>query len=102
MIGTPTLGGSVTFEVDGPTGSVVVLNLGGTPTVNPTPGVEIEALLVTERRELLGVIPPSGTLSVNYPIAPSKQQGDVTHVQADVYLDRATILRTNSVPLVMR
>lgn len=103
VLGTPTVGGIVTFEVTGPPGSVARIFLGRNPALNPTPNTFIEELTTKDRVLLLGTIPPSGVVTRNQFVPTILPVGFTFWAQAQVTIvPGGEIRRSNSGSVTVR
>jgi hypothetical protein len=102
ILETPVPGGNLTFRVNAPVGSSVKLDLGRHAIVQDVPGLAEDVLVHTNRVFNLGVVPASGVVSFNFPLAASWPKGFTIFFQAVVTLPDTTIRYTHSIPVVLR
>ena len=102
LLDEPTPGANLTFRVDAPPGSDVDVVLGRNPVVVDVPGLEEDVLTTTNRVFHLGIVPPEGVVSLNFPTSAAWPKGFVLVFQAVATYPDASVRRSHSVPVVFR
>ena len=101
-LGSPTPGTPFTLRLSGPPGATAQVLLGRRPIVVPTPALDEEQLVPIHRVFNMGTIPASGTISLNFPVAPFWPSGFSVVFQGRVTLPDTTQLFTNSLPAIVQ
>jgi hypothetical protein len=103
MSGSPFAGAFVTFELRGPPNALATWWFGRSAVLVPEPGIEIERLAQRSRTVSLGPLPASGIITFAIQIPSTSPPGAFLCTQAEV-VDQGSgnVLRTNSVPIVVR
>jgi hypothetical protein len=100
--GTPTAGQSVSLTLTGEPGSDAVVWLGRHLVLTPEAGVDIELAVDRQRVVNLGTMPPGGSITVHLNIPSSYLPGTRYALQGECRLASGVILRSNSIPIVVR
>lgn len=102
-VGDAVAGSNWTLRVSGEPGSSVQVVLGRRPTlIGPTPALDEEPMCPVHRVFQLGTIPSTGTVSMNFPIPPTWDQGFSVVFQALITPVSGGTSYTNSLPAVLR
>jgi hypothetical protein len=100
-VGTPTQGSNFTMSVHGPVGATADVILGRRPIIVGTPQLDEEQLTPVNRVFHLGVIPASGTVSLNFPVSSAWPQGFSVVFQGRLDVGGSTVY-TNSLPMIVQ
>jgi len=102
IIGDPKEGSPtpILFRLHGPPGTGIGLKLGRTTLVTPTPGIEIEELLVPLRNFDLGTMPASGFVDLPF-LAGAFPAGTIVAAQGTLDYGGGDLRRSNSTLLVV-
>ena len=100
--GNPVPGGTLVVTLDAPAGSTALLGAGRKAVVVQDPNTVIEVLTPVTRTVSLGVIPASGTTTINLQVPSVLAPGTKIFLQAEVSVAPGDLRRTNSVPVIVR
>ena len=101
-VGDPLAGSTLALKIRSRPGSYARLFWGFSPTINPTPGVLVDGLVVKEATIPVGFVPANGILQTSFDLDPSLPTGTTLYFQAMAIYPGGKIRRTNSVPVVVR
>lgn len=98
----PGAGQALTILLEAPPASTALIWFGRQWIVQPTPGVAIENLVTRDWVRPLGVVGPSGTITIPFTVPAVLPPGTYFGLQAELVLPGGEIRRTVSRPLVVR
>lgn len=78
------------------------LVLGRSCIVQETLADDVEVLTTSERKFLLGVIPPTGVLELSFVVPSYLPEGFLIATQAELLLPNGVRRHTNSAPVIVR
>lgn len=102
ILEVPVQGGNLSFRVNAPVGSHVVLNMGRRPIVQHVTGLQEDVLVQTINSYDLGIVPAQGSVSLLFHIPIGWIPGTTRFFQAVATLPNLEQRRTHSIPIVVR